>query len=103
MNLKRILAAFAALILLTGVADADVILDIVLSKSLEDEEHYGWLNGDIDYATDAPYFTILFEDQDVSEVYGNQVNIGVITCPLQDIAALEGSYDVMIELDTTNE
>ncbi|MGX8707094.1 MAG: cyclophilin-like fold protein [bacterium] len=65
----------------------------------EDEEHYGWLNGDIDYATDAPYFTILFEDQDVSEVYGNQVNIGVITCPLQDIAALEGSYDVVIELD----
>ena len=63
-----------------------------------DEEHYGWLNGDIDYATDAPYFTILFEDQDVSEVYGNQVNIGVITCPLADIAALDGSYDVVIEL-----
>ena len=65
----------------------------------EEEEHYGWLNGDIDYATDAPYFTILFEDQDVSEVYGYQVNIGVITCPLADIAALEGSYDVLIELD----
>ena len=64
-----------------------------------DEEHYGWLNGDIDYATDAPYFTILFEDQDESEIYGNQVNIGVITCPLADIAALEGSYDVLIELD----
>ena len=64
-----------------------------------DEEHYGWLNGDIDYATDAPYFTILFEDQDESEIYGNQVNIGVITCPLADIAALEGSYDVVIELD----
>jgi heat shock protein HspQ len=65
----------------------------------EEEEHYGWLNGDIDYATDAPYFTILFEDQDSSEQYGYQVNIGVITCPLQDIAALEGSYDVLIELD----
>ena len=64
-----------------------------------DEEHYGWLNGDIDYATDAPYFTILFEDQDESEIYGNQVNIGVITCPLAEIAALEGSYDVLIELD----
>ena len=34
----------------------------------EEEEHYGWLNGDIDYATDAPYFTILFEDQDESEI-----------------------------------
>ena len=69
----------------------------------EDEEHYGWLNGDIDYATDAPYFTILFEDQESSEQYGYQVNIGVIACPLADIAALEGSYDVVIELDTTNE
>ena len=69
----------------------------------EEEEHYGWLNGDIDYATDAPYFTILFEDQDSSEVYGSQVNIGVITCPLADIAALNGSYDVLIELDPGEE
>ncbi len=65
----------------------------------EEEEHNGWLNGDIDYATDAPYFTILFEDQDKSESYGNQVNLGVITCPLAEIAALNGSYDVLIELD----
>lgn len=65
----------------------------------EDEVHYGWLNGDIDYATNAPYFTILFEDQDESEIYGSQVNIGVITCPLEEIAALNGSYDVLIELD----
>ena len=64
----------------------------------EDEVHYGWLNGDIDYATDAPYFTILFEDEDVSEQYGYQVNIGVITCPIEDIANLEGSFDVRIEL-----
>lgn len=64
----------------------------------EDEVHYGWLNGDIDYATDAPYFTILFEDEDVSEQYGNQVNIGVITCPLEKIANLNGSFDVRIEL-----
>ena len=69
----------------------------------EKEEHYGWLNGDIDYATDAPYFTILFEDQDESEIYGSQVNIGVITCPLSDIAALNGSYDVLIELDESEE
>jgi hypothetical protein len=64
----------------------------------KDEVHYGWLNGDIDYATDAPYFTILFEDEDVSEQYGYQVNIGVITCPLETIAGLEGSFDVRIEL-----
>ena len=64
----------------------------------KEEEHYGWLNGDIDYATDAPYFTILFEDQEESEIYGNQVNIGVITCPLEQIAKLNGSFDVRIEL-----
>jgi hypothetical protein len=64
----------------------------------EDEVHYGWLNGDIDYAINAPYFTILFEDEDVSEKYGDQVNIGVITVPLSEIVALEGSYDVRIEL-----
>jgi hypothetical protein len=57
-----------------------------------------WLNGDIDYAIDAPYFTILFEDEDDSEQYGDQVNIGVITTPLSEIAILEGSYDVRIEL-----
>ncbi len=64
----------------------------------ENEVHYGWLNGDIDYATDAPYFTILFEDEDVSEKYGSQVNIGVITCPLDTIGSLEGDYEVRIEL-----
>ena len=64
----------------------------------EEEVHYGWLNGDIDYAINAPYFTILFEDEDVSEQFGDQVNIGVITTPLSEIATLEGSYDVRIEL-----
>ena len=64
----------------------------------EDEVHYGWLNGDIDYAIDAPWYTILFEDEDVSEQYGSQVNIGVIDCPLSDISSLDGSYDVLIEI-----
>ena len=65
----------------------------------EEEVHYGWLNGDIDYAIDAPYFTILHSDEDISEQYGYQVNIGVITCELSRIRELDGSYDVMIELD----
>ncbi|MCH3951024.1 MAG: cyclophilin-like fold protein [Acidaminococcus sp.] len=65
----------------------------------EEEVHYGWLNGDIDYAIDAPYFTILFKDEKQSEQYGYQVNIGVITSPIADIDALSGSYDVTVELD----
>lgn len=64
----------------------------------ENDVHNGWLNGDIDYALNAPYFTILFEDEESSEQYGYQVNIGVITCPLEEIAALDGSFDVRIEL-----
>jgi hypothetical protein len=45
-----------------------------------------------------PISPSLFEDEEVSEQYGDQVNIGVITCPLETISALEGSYDVRIEL-----
>lgn len=64
----------------------------------EADVHYGWLNGDIDYALNAPYFTILFKDEDHSEQYGDQVNIGVITSPIADIDALSGSYDVTVAL-----
>ena len=64
----------------------------------EDEVHYGWLNGDIDYAIDAPYFTILHSDEEISEQYGYQVNIGVVDCELSRIRDLSGSYDVLIEL-----
>lgn len=64
----------------------------------KDSVHYGWLNGDIDYAINAPYFTILFEDEESSEKYGDQVNIGVITCELEKIKALEGEYELTIEL-----
>ena len=49
----------------------------------EEDVHHGWLNGD---------------DEENSEQYGYQVNIGVITCELSKIAALEGSYEVLIEL-----
>lgn len=64
----------------------------------EDEVHFGWLNGDIDYAIDAPYFTILHSDEESSEQYGSQVNIGVISCELAEIRNLRGDYDVRIEL-----
>lgn len=64
----------------------------------DEEVHYGWLNGDIDYAIDAPYFTILHSDEENSEQYGSQVNIGVMDCELSIIRELSGSYDVLIEL-----
>lgn len=64
----------------------------------EEDERYGWLNGDIAIGTNVPWFTILFDDEDVSEQYGNLVNIGVIDCELSAISDLSGSYDVLIEL-----
>lgn len=64
----------------------------------EENVHYGWLNGDIDFAIDSDYFTILFEDEDNSEQYGYQVNIGKIDCELSKIKSLNGSYTVLIEL-----
>lgn len=64
----------------------------------EEDERYGWLNGDIAIGTNVPWFTILFADEEVSEQYGNLVNIGVIDCELSAISNLEGSYDVLIEL-----
>lgn len=64
----------------------------------EENVHYGWLNGDIDFARDADYFTILFEDEKNSEQYGHQINIGKIDCELSVISNLRGSFDVRIEL-----
>ena len=64
----------------------------------KEDEHFGWLNGDIDFATDGNYFTILFEDEEHSSVYGSQINIGVIDCPLKNVSDLSGSFDVLIEL-----
>lgn len=64
----------------------------------EDELHYGWLNGDIDYSVNAPYFTVLHSDEENSGSYYNRVNIGVITCELSRVRNLSGSYNVLIEL-----
>lgn len=64
----------------------------------EEDERYGWLNGDIAIGTNVPWFTILFDDEDISEQYGNLINIGVIDCELSAISELDGSYDVLIEL-----
>lgn len=63
-----------------------------------EDERYGWLNGDIAIGTSTPWFTILFDDEEISEQYGNLVNIGVIDSELSRITELEGSYDVLIEL-----
>lgn len=64
----------------------------------EEEVHNGWLNGDIDFATDGDWFTILFGGEKTSGNSGYQVNIGKIDCELEKISKLQGSYQVRIEL-----
>lgn len=64
----------------------------------EKDVHYGWMNGDIDFARDGNYFTILFEDEEKSKIYGHQVNLGKVDCDLSVIKGLGSSIDVLIEL-----
>ncbi len=56
------------------------------------------MNGDFDFARDANYFTILFEDEEKSKIYGDQVNIGKVDCDLSVIKGLGSSVDVRIDL-----
>lgn len=60
--------------------------------------HNGWLNGDIDFATDGSYFTILCKDEDSSKQFGSQVNLGVIDAPLSVMDTLPDQIAVKIEL-----
>lgn len=64
----------------------------------EADVHNGWLNDDIDFATDGDWFTILYAGEDTSADYGYQVNIGKIDCPLAQLSAIQGSVNVRIEL-----
>lgn len=73
----------------------------VMSEPLEYQEedvHYGWLNGDIDFARNADYFTILFEDEENSEVHGHQINIGKVDCELSVLRELDSNIEILIEL-----
>ncbi|WP_218925556.1 cyclophilin-like fold protein [Leuconostoc sp. DB-1] len=64
----------------------------------EKDVHYGWLNGDIDFARDANYFTILFKDEDESEQFGDQINLGKVDGDLSQISSLDSEVDMKIEL-----
>ncbi|MBB5182706.1 cyclophilin-like fold protein [Catenisphaera adipataccumulans] len=63
----------------------------------KEEIHCGWLNGDINYSFGIPYLMIPFKDEDQSAYFDYQVNIGVITSPLEELEGLNGTYDVTIE------
>lgn len=56
----------------------------------------GWHNGDISY--DGTYFTILFGHEAESAAYGLYSNLGVVDCPLSEMEALQGHYNILIEV-----
>lgn len=64
----------------------------------EKDVHNGWLNGDIDFARDGNYFTILYEDEEVSRQYGHQINIGKIDGRLSVIKNMPPDIELTIEL-----
>ena len=76
----------------------------VMKEPLKYDEvdvHNGWMNGDIDFARDANYFTILYEDEETSKQFGDQINLGKIDNDLSVIKGLGGSIDILIQLEPT--
>lgn len=64
----------------------------------EADARWGWLNGDIAFAYDGNYFTILYKDEDISEQYGHIVNLGVVDYDLPLLDTLGESITLRIEL-----
>ncbi len=58
---------------------------------------FGWTNGDINYNPDGGWFAVLFDGEQDSRRYGDQVNIGRVTSPLERLHALSGAYEVLVE------
>lgn len=73
------------------------VMDDPLSYD-EADVHNGWMNGDIDFARDGNYFTILFEDEEKSQQYGHQITMGKIDGPLSAVKNLGRDIVVRIEL-----
>lgn len=57
----------------------------------------GWSNGDVNYNPSGGWFALLFDGEEDSDRYGDQVNMGRVTDPLDTLHALSGSYDLVIE------
>lgn len=73
----------------------------VMRDPLPYDEHdarNGWLNGDIAFAIDGNYFTILYKDEDISQQYDGIVTLGVLEAPLAIMDTLGTSIAVSIEL-----
>ena len=75
-----------------GVMDRPLPYD---EKDMRD----GWLDGDIAFAVNGSYFTILYKDEEISEQFGGIVNLGVLKAPLSVMETLAQSISLRIELE----
>ena len=65
----------------------------------EKDKRSGWQNGDIAFAVDGNYFTILYKDEEISRQFDGIVNLGVLNAPLAVMDTLAVEIAVKIELD----
>ena len=73
----------------------------VMDKALpydKQDMRKGWLNGDIAFAVDGSYFTILYKDEAISEQFDGIVNMGVLKAPLSVMDSLDSAISLKIEL-----
>lgn len=63
----------------------------------QEQVGFGWTNGEINYNPGGGWFAVLFDDEENSRRYGDQVNMGRVTSPLEALRALSGSYEVLVE------
>ena len=59
--------------------------------------HHGWKNGDINYNPGGGWFALLFDDEENSQRYGDQINLGRVEGSLDVLHALSGSFHLYIE------
>lgn len=74
------------------------VMDDALPYDRQDMKD-GWLNGDIAFAVNGNYFTILYKDEEISKQFDGIVNMGIIKTPLSVMDTLDGSITVRIELE----
>ncbi len=65
----------------------------------EKDVHNGWVNGDIAFAAEGNYFTILYKDEEVSQQFGNLVTLGRINGPLSVMDTLNDAVSIRNELE----
>lgn len=63
----------------------------------QEQVGFGWINGEINYNPGGGWFAVLFDDEENSRRYGDQVNMGRVTSPLEALYALSGAYEVLVE------